>query len=68
MNNIKGYKNAGFPALKYKPIEIKETNKQREYSLSYRHNINIKELLLDKNKSFVFEPKNNEVIEIINDL
>ena len=71
MNN-KIFINGGFPLLLYCPIpDINKKNiKERLFSSSIVHNINIKQILSNNKKTFILDPiKNvNDPLEIINNI
>jgi hypothetical protein len=67
---IKTSKNGGYPPLKYKIEEIKQlhTEKIREYATPNRNNINVRQLLSETKKSFIFNPDIEEHLEILTEL
>ena len=63
-------KNGGFPPLKYLKTEIEndKISKDRLYTSSIKHNINIKQLLSNNKKTFILTPPADEPIEILSEL
>ena len=61
------FKNGGFPPLFYcKDENIKDVDiKNRAYSSDIKHNINIRQILSDNNKTFIISPDDNDLLDIV---
>ena len=68
------YKNGGFPPIKYckpKEMEMKQNSKERFFSTSTRHDINIRQILTTKNKAdtiFITEDTKNDEMVVVDEL
>ena len=63
-------KNGGFPPLilcKTKN-EKKDLSVERLYSNTLKNNINIRQILSETKKSFIFDENKNEQLEIVSDI
>jgi hypothetical protein len=63
--------NGGFPPIKYKNSEKKETSKERFFSNVSKTNLNIRQILISdiNKKSFIdINEKNNDELEVIDKL
>ena len=68
--NIESIKNGGFPPLilcKSKDAQ-KETSIERLYSNTLKNNINIRKILSENKKSFIFNPDKDDQLEIVSDI
>lgn len=69
MNKEKNEKNGGFPPLKYviDTINTKTNSKQREFSFKIP-NTNIKNLLFNSDKSFIFNEDTSNNLDVLSEL